>query len=89
MALHKDLHALFDAGLITVTEDARLAVSDLLKSKTYRALHGRAVRFPTNPSCHPSPEALALHRKSVRGSLLSFSDDDNTPRRTTSAVAVN
>lgn len=65
LLLRSDLHALFDAGLLTIGSDYRVQVSPFLRSDTYTSLDGKRLRLPTSESSHPSPEALVFHRQSV------------------------
>ncbi len=72
VALRADLHALFDAGLITVDDDHHVRVSDRLGSDYYRGMAGRPVRFPTNRNNYPAGVALDYHRRLVfRGDPVS------------------
>ena len=57
-----DLHRLFDAGLITVSEDYRVVLSDHLQSEAYADYDGRQILMPHASSNKPSKEALEVHR---------------------------
>jgi putative restriction endonuclease len=66
LLLRKDLHALFDAGYVTVTATHRLRVSRKIREefengRDYYALDGRDVRLPIPPNMPPSPEFLEWH----------------------------
>jgi putative restriction endonuclease len=63
LALRKDLHALFDAGLIAVDNRFQIEISPLLKSNAYQSLHGQTILVPKDVRQHPSTEALLYHRK--------------------------
>jgi putative restriction endonuclease len=64
--LRKDLHALFDAGYVTVTPSLELRVSRRIREefengRDYYALEGSSVRLPLSPAPPPSPEYLEWH----------------------------
>jgi len=68
--LRKDLHALFDAGYVTVTPSLRLRVSRRIREefengRDYYALEGASVRAPAPPSPPPSGEYLLWHGDTV------------------------
>lgn len=65
LALRKDVHALFDAGLLAVDEGHRVVLSERLPHGGYAKLAGRNVRLPSDSRLHPSPIALAFHRERV------------------------
>lgn len=70
MLLRKDLHALFDAGYVTVTPSLELRVSRRIREefengRDYYALEGTSVRPPLPPAPPPSPEYLEWHGDSV------------------------
>ena len=57
--LRKDLHALFDAGYVTVTPSLELRVSRRIREefengRDYYALEGSSVRLPLPPAPPPS-----------------------------------
>jgi putative restriction endonuclease len=61
--LRKDLHALFDAGYVTVTPSLVLRVSRRIREefengRDYYALDRRPVRLPLPPAPPPSAEYL-------------------------------
>jgi HNH endonuclease len=59
LCLRVDLHRLFDAGLITITEGLRVRVSKRLKRTSYSDLSGIKVRVPSDQSLCPSASAIA------------------------------
>jgi putative restriction endonuclease len=66
LLLRKDLHALFDAGYITVRPDLSVAVSRRIREeyengRDYYALDGRHMRVPSSPSLRPNQEFLDWH----------------------------
>lgn len=66
--LRKDLHALFDAGLLAVDEDYKILVSSSLAAHhPYGKLQGRPLKLPEKPSDWPAKAALAIHRATFRG----------------------
>jgi putative restriction endonuclease len=68
--LRKDLHALFDAGYVTVTPSLELRVSRRIREefengRDYYALDRRTVRVPAVPNPPPSREYLEWHGDTV------------------------
>jgi putative restriction endonuclease len=68
--LRKDLHALFDAGYVTVTPSFELRVSRRIREefengRDYYALEGSSVRLPLPPAPPPSAEYLEWHGDTV------------------------
>lgn len=66
LLLRKDLHALFDAGYVTVTPAHEVRVSRRIREefengRDYYALAGHHVRLPMPPNPPPSPEYLEWH----------------------------
>jgi HNH endonuclease len=66
LLLRKDLHALFDAGYLTVTPSHELRVSRRIREefengRDYYALDGRTIRLPVPPAPPPSREYLEWH----------------------------
>jgi len=68
--LRKDLHALFDAGYVTVTPSLELRVSRRIREefengRDYYALEGAPIRTPLPPAPPPSLEYLQWHGDTV------------------------
>lgn len=63
--LRSDLHALFDAGLISIDSRRCINVSPYLDSEEYRSLEGKQIRLPKSRENHPSLDALEFHRQRV------------------------
>ena len=67
MLLRSDFHKLFDAGLVTVTPELRIRVSDRIKEqwyngKAYYRLHDQPLAvLPKLTSQQPDPEFLRWH----------------------------
>ena len=67
MLLRSDFHKLFDAGLVTVTPELRVRVSDQIKDKyfngkAYYRLHDQSLAvMPERATDHPDPEYLKWH----------------------------
>ena len=64
------MHALFDAGYVTVTPSLELRVSRRIREefengRDYYALEGASVRMPLRPAPPPSPEYLEWHGDTV------------------------
>lgn len=64
LLLRSDIHTLFDCGLLVIDTTAWMTVvhPQLHKTASGSALHGLPYRLPDDPSKHPSPHALDLHR---------------------------
>ena len=65
IALRRDVHCLFDAGLITIRHDLTIQVSSLLTASPYLQLEGVKLRSATPVKAAPSPEAIGYHRREV------------------------
>lgn len=70
LLLRKDLHALFDAGYVTVTPSLEVRVSRRIREefengRDYYALDRRSVRLPAPPAPPPSPEHLEWHGDTI------------------------
>jgi putative restriction endonuclease len=70
LLLRKDLHALFDAGYVTVTPSFELHVSRRIREefengRDYYALEGTRLRLPLAPAPPPSAEYLEWHGDAV------------------------
>jgi putative restriction endonuclease len=68
--LRRDLHALFDLGYLTVSDDRRLTLSPRLRAdygngKAYEAMHGTRLHLPNRAAWHPAPEHLRWHQDRV------------------------
>lgn len=65
LLLRKDIHALFDAGLLDISPDLLVSVSDAITDPSYRVLHGKRLilRVPSRIS----PEALLAR---MRGEVM-------------------
>lgn len=66
--LRKDLHRLFDLGLITITTDYRIRLSPKIATaygdvETYKNLDGQKISLPADACDNPSQNALAWHRE--------------------------
>ncbi len=66
LPLRRDLHRLFDLGLVTVRPDRTFAVSPRLRSDygdgdAYYALEGRTIAVPERAAQQPEAAALAWH----------------------------
>jgi putative restriction endonuclease len=62
--LRGDLHTLFDLGLIAIDVDTMtVLIAQSLVGTSYESLAGTALREPVDISCHPSQQALLLHRQ--------------------------
>lgn len=71
LLLRSDVHTLFDAGYLTVTDDLRVEVSrrlhdDWENGREYYALHGHKLAVvPDAPALQPSPAYLDWHHEHV------------------------
>lgn len=65
LCLRVDLHRLFDAGLISISEEDTVEVSGRLTGTSYARFHGNALDLPKSESEHPSAVALKFHRDNV------------------------
>lgn len=66
LLLRRDLHSLFDAGYVTVTQDYRFEVSRCIREefengKHYYALQGQEIALPARPGDRPDRDALRWH----------------------------
>jgi putative restriction endonuclease len=66
LCLRVDLHRLFDEGLISITSEHLVRVSERLKGTSYAILEGRKITFPADHDAYPSQQALAAHRAAFR-----------------------
>jgi putative restriction endonuclease len=70
LLLRRDLHALFDAGYVTVTpshifEVGRRIKEEFENGRHYYALHGQALEVPSTPEARPDPKALLWHNEKI------------------------
>lgn len=65
IALRRDIHRLFDAGLITFDPDGTVVLSSQLQPSSYGTLAGVKAMFPKPADKRPSVDALAFHRTKV------------------------
>jgi putative restriction endonuclease len=70
LLLRSDLHTLFDRGYVTVTPELRFEVSGRIRDefengRDYYALHGRAIRPPSEVHLAPAREYLDWHAANV------------------------
>lgn len=70
LLLTQEFHTLFDLGLVTVTPDFRLRVSDSLRERwsngrRYYAYQGSPIRTPESTELRPSRAALEWHVRRV------------------------
>jgi len=68
LLLRRDIHALFDAGYVTVTAAMVFEVSQRIKKefengRQYYALHGQAIAVPRLVECQPSSDVLRWHNE--------------------------
>ncbi|MBA4163553.1 MAG: restriction endonuclease [Erythrobacter sp.] len=72
LLLRKDVHSLFDAGYITVTDDLHVNVSSKIKEqfengREYYAMHGRRIMLPDREEWRPDPVYLRMHNEEFLG----------------------
>ena len=71
LLLRSDMHILYDDGLIGITPDYQIQISDKIRElyvngKVYYQWHGKPVTtLPTDPSNFPSWDRLAWHMENV------------------------
>ena len=70
LLMKSDLHALFDAGLVTVTPDLHFRVSSQIRERyengrDYYALDGRTIRSPRSEHERPLYESLDYHSSKI------------------------
>jgi hypothetical protein len=58
LLLRADLHNLFDAGLISISEDYIVRVARHLRAGDYGMLHNQELRLPGRPTDYPDSAAL-------------------------------
>jgi putative restriction endonuclease len=64
--LRKDIHSIFDAGYVTISEDYRFSVSNKVKEvfnngEEYLRLHGKELRLPERKADRPDIDFLRWH----------------------------
>lgn len=64
LLLRADVHKLFDNGLITITPDYKIKVSEELP-QTYKKYNGEKIHLPDNLDNYPSKDALEWHNKAL------------------------
>ena len=58
--LRADLHTLYDRGLISIDEDYKIRLSEVLKiSRFYKHLDGKTITLPTSEKNRPSLESIS------------------------------
>jgi len=60
LALRADIHRLYDAGLLLVTANYQVLVSDILPQE-YAAFHGRMIHLPSESEYFPDKMCLEFH----------------------------
>jgi putative restriction endonuclease len=63
LLLRSDIHTLFSANLLTVGEDYRVKLSQILESTSYEGLEGKGIYLPKDPKLYPLQEALKKRRE--------------------------
>jgi HNH endonuclease len=59
--LRTDIHTLFDLNLIRIhPKTLKISVSDEIKEKGYKLLHGRRIHLPRQSTLHPNKELLKM-----------------------------
>ncbi len=59
--LRADLHTLYDRGLISIDEDYKIRLSEVLKiSRFYKHLDGKTITLPTSEKNRPSLESIRI-----------------------------
>jgi predicted restriction endonuclease len=58
LLLRADLHNLFDAGFISISEDYVVEVARHLRTGSYGAFHQQKLRLPRDPADYPNTAAL-------------------------------
>ncbi|MBP6721514.1 MAG: HNH endonuclease [Bacteroidia bacterium] len=67
LLLRSDIHKLFDKGIMTITKDHRVEISNDIRSEyenssKYLILHGKTLEnLPKNPKEHPHEKYLIWH----------------------------
>ncbi|AEO43406.1 hypothetical protein XACM_3157 [Xanthomonas euvesicatoria pv. citrumelo F1] len=83
LLLRKDIHALFDAGLLDISPDLLVSVSDSVTDPCYRTLHGQRLTLRA-PSKISHSALLARMRgeamNEIGGAFAGDKDHDGHPR---------
>jgi len=66
--MRRDVHSLFDAGYVTITQDHRFEVSRRIRDefengRQYYALHGANIALPIRRDLRPDAAALEWHNE--------------------------
>ncbi len=70
LLLRRDVHGLFDAGYVTVTQDLHFEVSgkvheEFENGREYYALHGKQIVVPKRVEDRPDAEVLSWHNEKI------------------------
>jgi putative restriction endonuclease len=65
IALRRDIHRLFDAGLLTFEADGTVKLAAVLSATSYAGLAGQKAQFPSEQDNRPSLDALKFHQENV------------------------
>lgn len=70
LLLRSDIHRLFDAGYVSVSDDYRFLVSrrireDYENGRDYYALHGKILHLPTELTQKPAKEFISWHHENI------------------------
>lgn len=63
LLLRSDIHTLFSANLLTVGQDYRVKLSQILENTSYEGLEGKGIYLPKDPELYPLQEALKKRRE--------------------------
>ena len=63
--LRRDIHKLFDDGLITFDNNYQIILSKKLKNSYYKDLNGKKMNLPKNVKSYPDKRVLEFHRKNI------------------------
>ena len=66
LLLRKDLHTLFDNGLLSISQNYTISLSPLIKSKYYLDFKEKSLSLPANNRDYPSKQALKLREDMFR-----------------------
>ncbi|HEV2596446.1 MAG TPA: HNH endonuclease [Sphingomicrobium sp.] len=65
IAFRRDVHCLFDAGLLTIRPDYTIQVSPYLTATPYKEMEGRKLALPASLGAAPAAAAISYHRSQV------------------------